>query len=201
MAALRDISIGAYLERVSAADPTPGGGSVASLVAALSASLGAMVTAITASKGTDAHLDALSEAYASFRETFLQLGTEDEHAFEHVMTALRLPKGSPERAARLEASLRTAAEIPLKTARACVDVLASLETLAPSASRHTVSDIGVAAYLAVAALRSCLLTVHINRSFMTNEDAVRALGDEAEATERVGQALGQRITDLVKARI
>jgi len=88
-APLRETSLGDYLEAVSSSMPTPGGGSVAAVVAALSAALGSMVTAISTKKSDNDQITTLAAACSGFRETFLRLSAEDQSAFEHGLTKSR----------------------------------------------------------------------------------------------------------------
>ena len=201
MPTLQETTLQQYLDDVSSASPTPGGGSVAAVVASLGAALGSMVTAISRKKSDDARIAELATACSEFGETFLRLSAEDESAFNAVMKALKLPKNDPERARQVEATVQAAAQAPLAVAQSCVALLIDLETLGQLASRHCISDVGAAAHFALAALRSSLLNVHINVTFMTDQDAAKALQTSAreladEATDRC-----QRIVDHVITRI
>lgn len=201
MTALREITLGSYLDNVSSSSPAPGGGSVAAVTGALSASLGCMVTALSSRRSADDQVDGLAKACSQFRESFLQLSADDQAAFEAVMSALKLPKEDASRAQRVEQTVQAAAEVPLTIAQACVNLLDVLETLLPMASRHCISDVGAAAHLALASLRASLLNVTINITFMKD----RAAADRYEATalrlEHDAQQRCQRIVDQVAATI
>ena len=201
MPTLRETTLGQYFDDISSASPTPGGGSAAAVVAALDAALGSLVTAISAKKPEDARITALAAACSGFRETFLRLSTEDQSAFEAVMIALKLPKDDPKRADRIEATVQAAAQAPLAVARSCVALLIDLESLGTLASRRCISDVRAAAHLALAALRASLLNVHINITFMKDEDAAKAF--ETSASELADEATDryQRVIDHVIARI
>ena len=200
-APLRETSLGDYLDAVSSSMPTPGGGSVAAVVAALSAALGSMVAAISTKKSANDQILSLATACSGFGETFLRLSAEDQAAFDAVMRALKLPKDDPTRPAQVEATVQAAAQAPLAVAQSCVELLTDLESLGTLASRHCISDVGAAAHLALAALRASLLNVHINVTFMKDETAARAC--EASASELGHEATDrcQRIVDHVIARI
>jgi methenyltetrahydrofolate cyclohydrolase len=201
MSVLHDMTLGTYLDAVSSADPTPGGGSVAALAAALAAALGCMVAAISADKAPSRALREIAARCASLRETFLRLGDEDQMAFDGVMTALRLDKTDPLRNERLESSLQSAADVPLSVGGACLGLLADLESLAPLASRHAVSDVGASAHLAMAALSASLLNVHINVSFMKKRETARTYELAADKMESEGRARSERIVGHVAGRI
>lgn len=197
----QDLSLREYLDSVASDAPTPGGGSVAALTAALASALGSMVTSITARTSQDPDLQALAEVCTQSRNRFAQLAEADEHAFGRVMDALRLPKDNPARADRLEASLEEAATVPLDTVATCQRLLAALQQLAGLASRHCVSDVGAAALLGLAAARACLLNVHINASFMRRAGASQAWSRAADTAEQQVQQLCDHILSDVIARV
>src|SRR5947208_9373836 len=102
--------------------PAPGGGSVAALMGALGVSLGGMVANLSAAKrGWEAKLEYFSDWAVKaqrLKDEMLSLVDEDTFAFNKVMEAFALPKGSEEeksaRAAAIETATKYAAEIPLK---------------------------------------------------------------------------------------
>lgn len=201
MLSLRETSLGKYLDDVSSKTPTPGGGSVAAVVAALGAALGSMVTAISGGKSESLQIAELATKCASHRETFLRLSIEDQSAFDAVMLALKRSKDDPSRADHVEDTVQAAAEVPLTVAQSCLDLLIILETLVPVASRHCISDVGAAAHLALAALRASLLNVHINITFMKDRRAADEFEASAVQLENEGQARSQRIVAQVVAHI
>src|SRR5262249_33096412 len=117
--------------------PAPGGGSVAALMGALGASLGGMVANLSAGKrGWDDKLQYFSDwavKAQKLKDELLFLVDEDTSAFNKVMDAFGLPKGSDEeknsRAVAIESATKYAAEIPLRvmeTAAKSYEVLAEM---------------------------------------------------------------------------
>src|SRR5467141_2695895 len=102
--------------------PAPGGGSVAALMGALGVSLGGMVANLSAGKrGWEDKLKYFSDwavRAQQLKDEMLLLVDEDTAAFNQVMAAFALPKGSAkERSARtaaIQAANRLAAEVPLQ---------------------------------------------------------------------------------------
>jgi len=131
----------------------------------------------------------------------LQLCVDDERAFGEVMACLKLPNDDPARALQLQRSLQSAADVPLETAQECLAVLHTLEPMASEATKHSVSDVGVAAHLALAAIRASALTVEVNRVAMADEQAARDLAVAVERIEAEAATLCHRIVDHVFARI
>ncbi len=201
MSAFGDLSIDTYLDRVSSASPTPGGGSVASLVGALAAALGSMASAIAAKKSIGPEARESVRQCLSIRMEFLRLGEADETAFQAVMEALRRSKDDPSRADRLETSLRTAADVPLAVGRTCLDLLALLDPLSRLSSRHAVSDVGAAAHFALAALRGSLLNVQINAALLADRDIAEQLEVAARRLETEGQDRCRKVVEHVIACI
>jgi len=201
MSSLRDTTLGAYLDDVSSSTPTPGGGSATALVGALAASLGAMVAALGRAAASESSFDAWASSCQSHRDHLLQLCIDDERAFQDVMACLRRPKDDPTRTSRLQSCLKAAADVPLATARVCLDVLRTLEPMTSQASRHSVSDVGVAAHLSLAAIRASVLTIEVNRAAMTDADAATQLAEAAERVQTEAAEACQRIADLVLSRI
>ena len=197
----QDLSLREYLDSVASDAPTPGGGSVAALTAALAAALGSMVTSIASRTSHDPNLQALAAVCTQSRTRFAQLAEADEQAFGRVMDALRLSKDIPARVEQLEASLEEAAAVPLDVVETCQRLLTALQQLAVLASRHCVSDVGAAALLGLAAARACLLNVHINASFMRRAGASQAWSRAADTAEHQVQQLCDRIMSDVLKRI
>ncbi len=174
---LHDESLGALLEKLSAATPTPGGGSAAAFVGSVAASLVAMVAGLTIGKRAYQDVEqemrtVLSEAIR-LRDELLELADRDSEAFNAVMAAYRLPKETEtDRAARekaIQAALRGATEVPYQTALRCFRVLELAEIVTAKGNKNALSDGGAAACLAEGALQAALLNVSINVAAISDE--------------------------------
>lgn len=160
-------SVRAFIERLASADATPGGGSAAALAGAIAAALTAMVARLSMGRGADDELlDQAVRTADHAATTLLALVDRDAEAFDRVMTAMRMPRESDqEKAARLSAlqeALQNATAVPLATAGHAMLVLALAPEIARMGNPNAVSDVGVAALLAHAAVRGALLNVAIN---------------------------------------
>ncbi len=191
--------IDAYLDRLASADPTPGGGSAATLVGALGAALCAMVARITA--GNDRYGSVRAEALAVvaaadvLRERFAAARPLDEAAYERVVAASALPKGSDDekraRTTALQAALTGAAEAPLAAAGLSAEGVALAERANALGNTHLVSDVECALHFFRAALAGSVANVRINHHFIKDEQIVKmqedrlvAIVDDASATLR-----------------
>ena len=194
-------TIDAYLDELSSAEPAPGGGSAASLVASLAASLGLMVVAVGRKREDDPILTEIGERLHELRTSFLRIACEDEEAFRRVLAAYRLPPDDPERQGRIENALREAAVVPLRMAEKLLDLLRWLIELAPLAPRQIASDVGVASHLARAALDSALLTVTANIAYMRDPEAITKTANERDRLAGLGSTLAERAASIVSKRI
>ncbi|MDP9468975.1 MAG: cyclodeaminase/cyclohydrolase family protein, partial [Chloroflexota bacterium] len=178
---LSDLTLNALLDRLASSDPVPGGGSAAALAGAMGAGLVVMVAELTIGRPEYAEHDAtvadLRTAARARKDLLLELAEEDAVAYDAVVSARRLPKESePEREARataLRGAMVDAARVPLRTAVVASEVLELAERIAPIGNRNAVSDAGVAAQLAAAALRGALLNVRINLPYLAADEPMR----------------------------
>lgn len=174
--------IDAYLDRLASAEPTPGGGSAATLVGAMGAALCAMVARITAGSRRLAAVHADAEALAAdadvLRERFAAARPLDESAYGAVVAASALPKGSDaEKAVRtmtLQRSLAGAAEAPLVVAGMCAEGIALARRADALGNAHLVSDVECALHFFRAALAASVANVRINHRFMHDTAVVQA---------------------------
>ncbi|MDW8141290.1 MAG: cyclodeaminase/cyclohydrolase family protein [Candidatus Bipolaricaulota bacterium] len=184
-----DLKIADFLERLSAATPTPGGGSAAALTAGVAASLIAMVAALTLKSSTKkesqdpelaAQMRAICEEAHQLRDRLVKLTDADAAAFERVLAAYKLSKGSDEekrhRDGEIQAALRHATEVPYEVALCARRVLELAEVVARKGLKSAASDVRAGIYLAEAALQAALLNVEINLTSIQDEEFVRRYG-------------------------
>lgn len=203
------LELDGFLDDLASSASTPGGGAASALVGALGAALGSMVCNLTVGRAKYAAVepqmrDALQET-ERLRGRLRELTGADEQAYSALMAQYKLPRDTPEqkehRAAAVESALRHAADVPLETAKTCVEVLRWLEPVAREANANVISDAGAGALLSDAAARSALLNVRVNASLM--KDRVEAADYLAalDNTEAESTALTQRIIAVVHERM
>jgi len=174
--------IDSYLDRLASADPTPGGGSAATLAGALGAALVAMVARITAGKRR--HEAVRPEALAlaaeadALRARFRAAQGLDEAAYGRVVEAAALPKRTwgekSARAAALQHALLDAAEAPLAASELCAEGVELAARANALGNLDLTSDVECALYLFRAALTACVANVRISHREITNDDVVGA---------------------------
>jgi len=168
--ALTDLPVRELLERFSSSDPTPGGGSAAALASAVGGSLLMMVASLPKTRsGSDDDRNALEAVRVSVADIARQL-TEaidaDSIAYDHVVAAYKMAKGTVEeksaRKAAIQGAMRSAVDVPLRVMRLSALALADARTVAERGTRTALSDVGVAIGLLLAGLRGARLNVEIN---------------------------------------
>lgn len=167
---LTDRTVADLLAAFRSPDPTPGGGSASALAGAVGASLVAMVAGLPKPRAaSDEDVLSLRRSGQRCVELAGQLSTlvdRDSEAYEQVVGAYRLPKGTDaERAARTEAiqrAMRAAIEAPLDVMRACGEALGHGRVVAHLGNANASTDVQVGQELLRAGLRGARLNVEIN---------------------------------------
>ena len=178
---LTELTVRRLVERLATSDPVPGGGSAAALAGAMGAALVRMVVELTVGRAAaEENSEALTDiglAASGWQSELLNLAELDANAYDAVVRARRLPRDSERdrhaRDVQVGAALRDATRAPLATARIANEVLELTELLAPIGNRNAISDVGVAAMLAVTAIRGAALNVEINIPYLSEDEPLR----------------------------
>lgn len=178
---LLELRLESFLDALASGAPTPGGGSVAALTGAMAAGLISMVCNLTIGKKQYADFEEeakqLLERAEKLRADLQRLAQEDIDIFNRLATAYRLPRTTDADAASRRAAIqhitRLATEIPLRTARAALDLLPLCAPLARQGNRTAVSDVGAAALLIQTTVPAALLNVEINLAVLEDQVFVR----------------------------
>jgi glutamate formiminotransferase/formiminotetrahydrofolate cyclodeaminase len=199
---------GAFLDAVADGTPTPGGGAVSALAGALAAALTAMVARMTASKPKYADVypqmqDALVKA-ETLRGQLTRAVEQDNTAFDRVMEAYRLPRQSAEeKAARFVAvQLATmgAARVPLETMHLAVQALEAALLVAELGNPSSMTDVGVAAHVARAAVLGAALNVRVNLVALEGREHLGNLVGEVETLRACATELADRVVETAERR-
>jgi methenyltetrahydrofolate cyclohydrolase len=202
------MEIEGYLDALASAEPTPGGGSAATLVGALAAALCAMVARITL---TSRKLAAVHEEAAAIagdaddlRRRFLELGPLDEAAFREVIAAQALPRATDEEAAvrraELQRALSGAAETPLEAARLATDAFALTARTAELHNANLMSDVDCAMRFARAAFDASTANVEVNHRYITDALTIVQQRDRLATLARAAREFESRTTTVVVGR-
>lgn len=189
--------LGGLLCDIAAKSPAPGGGAVASIAAALSASLAGMVLAYSTGKKDlaqhhQAH-EALAQRCATAACQLLELADADAAAYARLNALQRLDADDPRRVADLAHAARRCVEVPHAVQALCLSLLEGFHALAPIANRWLLSDLKIAAILAEAAVRASDCNVEANASTLgaavSREAEREAQAQSLASCERAGALL------------
>ncbi len=198
-----------FAAETASESPAPGGGSISAYMGALGAALGTMVANLSAHKrGWDDRWKEFSdwaEKGQAVMNELVALVDEDTAAFDRIMAAFGLPKGTDEeKAARAEAIEKAtlyATQVPLRTMKASFKAFEVIRAMAQTGNPNSVSDAGVGALAARSAVLGAQLNVKINAA---------SLADKAKAAELTAEAAGiaakavteeKEILDIVNSKI
>ena len=170
-------TIAGFLDDLASGAPTPGGGGAAGLTAALGAALVAMVCNLTIGREKyRAHEETMRAAHAAaeeLRAQALALVSEDAAAYDAVGVARALPRGTVEEKAarqqRIQEALKGATDVPLRTVAVAARIVELCHTVVGGANVNAISDVGVGALSARAALDGAALNVKINLALIRDE--------------------------------
>ena len=189
--------------------PAPGGGSISAYMGALGAALGTMVANLSSHK---AGWDDRWKEFADWADKgqdimcrLLALVDEDTAAFDKIMAAIGMPKGSDEekaaRAAALEAATLYATEVPLETMKTAFEVFEVVRAMAAEGNPNSVSDAGVGALVARSAVLGAQLNVRINAAGLADREAADRLCAEAAEIATAAIAAEAEVLEIVNTKI
>ncbi|MCX7838147.1 MAG: cyclodeaminase/cyclohydrolase family protein [Anaerolineae bacterium] len=201
-------SLQSFLDQVASAEPAPGGGTVAALSGALGASLVAMVCRLTIGKkgyeAVSAEMQTILPRAEALQRELTDLMQADTDAYARVMEAYGLPKTTEdERAARaraIQAALQHAADVPLRVAECCVQVLELARAVVERGNKNAISDGGVGALMAKAGLRGAVFNVLINLNSISDETFKQDRRARANALQAQAEHLAREIVRVVEQR-
>ncbi len=199
---LASLSVRDFIDEVSARSSAPGGGSVAAAMAALGAGLAAMAAKLTYGvrkfEDVDANMRAIIPTLHRVSAALIPMIDADTNAFNEYMEGLRMPKKSEEqkaaRAVKMQAGLKTAVQVPLKTMTLADEAWDALCEASRYANIACKSDIQVAAKALESGIWGAYQNVLINLPDIEDEVFKREIRDKAEmvqqrATEKLDEVL------------
>ena len=175
---LANLTITGFVDEVSRDTPAPGGGSIAALAGALGSALASMVVNLSVGKGEfDSQYDGLcqlAERAQTIKDELVRAIDADTEAFNEVIAGMRMAKDTAEQIALrsqvIRAGYKSAAEVPLRTAELCRQVLDICQAAANIGNMAVMSDAGVGALMALAGVQGAIHNVRINLPH-TKDDA------------------------------
>ncbi len=201
-------AVEAWLDELGSAAPAPGGGAVAAMSAATAAALVEMVGNLTVGRAAFADYEeqvtGVRDEARRLRRRALDQADEDAATFRALMAAYRLPRetGGQQQARRAAVQDRTrkAAAVPLAVAATAAQVIALAEQLPGRSNPNVLSDVGVAAGTAAAAIEAAAVNVDVNLASLADPEARTALTGELDrylAAAEQGRRLAARVREQV----
>ncbi len=176
------VGLAAWLDSLAAKQPTPGGGAVAALAAAISAAQLEMVSAYTTGpkwQDREARMNELSEELAKLRVKALELAESDAEAFAKVGSAYGMPKETnsqkADRKVAIQKALKAAAEPPMQTAKLSERLTEIATEISTSGNPNVISDVAVGASMAKASLEAAIANIEINQHALEDAQAKKLL--------------------------
>ena len=184
---LVDLTVKGFAEETSRESPAPGGGTISAYMGALGAALGTMVANLSSHKpGWDDRWKEFGDQAVTGQEVMerlLHLVDEDTEAFNRIMAAFGMPKATEAdkaaRSAAIQEATLYATQVPLRTMQESMRVFGLCRAMATTGNPNSVSDAGVGALAARAAVLGAGMNVKINAA---------SLKDRAVASDLVAQA-------------
>jgi methenyltetrahydrofolate cyclohydrolase len=157
-----------FLDKLSSGTPTPGGGSASALAGALSAALVAMTAGLSLRQGKliKKEVEDIKKKALATQKRLLRAVDEDAKSYEAVLKAFHLPKNTERerlhRSKIIREAYQKATVTPQRVCQFSIQLLEHSRTLISKGNPNAISDAGVAAFLADAALAGGLLNISIN---------------------------------------
>lgn len=193
--------LGEWLDTLASKAPVPGGGGASALGGALAAALGQMVANLTV--GKKRYADVEEEMQQSLltlnqlQKELQGLADQDAEVFAPLAAAYGMPTGTDEEKAQkdrvMEERLLAATLVPLHIMEKAAEVLVIVDVLEQKGSKMAVSDAGVAAQFARAALTGAVMNVYINTKSMKNREKAEELNTRADQLLTDGMKLADEI--------
>lgn len=185
---MENMGIREFLDELSSGSPTPGGGAASALVGSIAAALSSMVANLTIGKkkyvNVESEMKEVVFRAKDLRDNLLKLMDDDVVVFNKIMDAYRLPKNNEEelsiRKMKIEEASKNACEVPLKTAKLCLEVINLASVVIEKGNKNAVSDGICSAYFADAALNDALMNVKINLKNISDEKFKEVMNNQIE---------------------
>ncbi len=195
-----------FIDDVASNSPAPGGGSVSALCGALGAALSGMVCRLTIGKKSyegvqDEMLSTVGQA-DELRAKLTGLIDQDTEAFNQVMRAFTLPKGTDDekriRSESIQTATKQATLVPLEVMKLCEQAMGVAATVAERGNVNSITDAGVAGLILKAGCEGAALNVQINLATLKDKTFVDETSTLVSALLTNVEAVSDRIRQRVQ---
>ncbi len=198
-----------FADETASESPAPGGGSISAYVGSLGISLATMVANLSSHKtGWDERWKEFGDwalKGQQIKDQLLLLVDEDTQAFNRIMNAFGMPKSSEaEKQARtlaIQEATRLAIEIPFRVMQLAYESMEVIDAMAKTGNPNSVSDAGVGALCARAAVMGAFMNVRINASGYDDKIFLEEVMNKGRELEAKTQAKEAEILKVVNEKI
>ena len=199
---LVDLSLESFAWETSSESPAPGGGSVSATMGALGTALGTMVANLSSHKrGWDDRWEEFAswaEKGAQIQKRLLEMVDEDTEAFNAILKAFEMPKGSDEektaRAAAVEHATKNASLVPLTVMKEAFKAFPLLKEMVEKGNPNSVTDAAVGVLAVRACIRGAYLNVRVNLKGLKDKSFASRLVSEGK---EIDDAAGKIETEIL----
>lgn len=208
-AKLVDLTLKGFVEETASESPAPGGGSVSAAMAAMGVALGTMVANLSAHKaGWDERWEEFSdwaEKGKDYQDKLVTMVDEDTNAFNRIMDAFGLPRGTDEEKAARKQAIQEATlyaiEVPFRVMELAYQSMEVMKAMAEIGNPNSVSDAGVGALAARSAVIGAFLNVKINANDLDDKAKVADFISKGEEIVKKAQAMEDEILSIVNSKL
>jgi glutamate formiminotransferase / formiminotetrahydrofolate cyclodeaminase len=198
-----------FASETASESPAPGGGSIAAYVGSLGISLATMVANLSShKKGWDDRWKEFSDwaiKGQAIKDQLLVMVDEDTNAFNAIMSAFGLPKNTDEekkaRSQAIQSATKLAIEIPFKVMSLSLQSFEIIKAMAEVGNPNSVTDAGVGALCARAAVHGAFLNVKINTGSLKDKDFAEKILSEGQKMIAEADRLEKEIMATVNGKI
>lgn len=206
---LVDLSVEKFAQETASESPAPGGGSISAAMGAFGAALATMVANLSSHKpGWDDRWEEFSnwaEKGKFHMEQLVKMVDEDTNAFNRIMNAFGLPKGTDEektaRTNAIQEATLYAIEVPFKVMQLCFESMEVIEAMATHGNPNSVTDAGVGALAARSAVMGAFLNVKINSAGLKDKAVAQSFIDKGNEIVAKTIEIESRILSIVESKI
>ncbi len=199
----------AFIEKLGSKEAAPGGGGACAFVGSVAAALANMVSGMTTGKKQYAQVEQEMYRFKSrcdiLQMELLALVDRDAEVVRPLAEAYQLPADTAEekrkRARALEEARRGACAIPMEIMEKCCEVMDIVEEVAEKGAVSALSDAGVAAVCAKAAIQGAAMNIFINTKPMTARKFAAEMNEKANALLETYLPVADRIFEEVCAKL
>ena len=206
---LIDMSLNDFAYETASESPAPGGGSIAAYCGALGAALATMSANLSAHKrGWDDKWETFSNwgnISINHQKKLLNLVDKDSQSFNNIMDAFKLPKTNEEekinRFKAIQLATKRAIEIPLEVMETSYKSFEVIRKMAEIGNPNAITDVGVAALCARAAVVGAYLNLKINCKSLDDKIYVKKVIKKSKEMVEKANSLESEILEIVNNEI